>query len=77
LLHALGKSRPPNQYAPAQHNHDHTLGEARRLARAAVLATGLGLLLWAGLDVWQGMNCSRRAEQLTMELQSLERQHQA
>lgn len=77
LLHALVKSRPPNQYAAAQHTHYHALGEARRLARAAVLATGLGLLLWAGLDVWQGMNFSRRAEQLNVQLQSLERQHQA
>lgn len=77
LLHTLVKSRPPNQYAAAHHTHYYALGEARRLARAAVLATGLGLLLWASLDVWQAVTLSRRAEQLDAQRQSLERQHQA
>jgi hypothetical protein len=77
LLHTLIKSRPHNQYASAQHTHYYALGEVRRLARAAVLVTGLGLLLWAGLDVWQAMTFSRRAEQFNVQLQGLERQYQA
>ncbi len=77
LLHTLVKSRPPNQYAATEHTHYHALGEVRRLAQAGILAAGLGLFLWAGLDVWQGMNFSHRAEELARNLQSLEREHQA